>query len=207
MQLYSEPFNLRPGMWYLPARADSLKLLPLIESVIEQAPLRHMEPMRGFVMSVAMTNCGDVGWVSDRRGYRYDPNDPLSGKPWPPIPPMLKKLALDAALEAGYPGFEPDVCLVNCYQAGAQMGAHQDVNEIDYDHPIVSVSLGIPARFFFLPGAQKKGKSQSLDLNDGDIVVFGGDARTCYHGVRKLKPATHLVTGNVRWNLTFRHAR
>ncbi len=168
--------------------------------------MRHMETRRGFVMSVAMTNCGQVGWVSDRLGYRYAAHDPETGTCWPRMPDVLKKLANGAASVAGYSDFHPDVCLINRYEPGAQMGAHQDVNEQDFSQPIVSVSLGIPARFFYLPGQQKQGKSFALDLNDGDIVVFGNEARCCYHGVRKLKPAEHPLTGVFRWNLTFRRA-
>ena len=157
-------------------------------------------------MSVAMTNCGQVGWTSDRRGYRYSSIDPDSNKPWPLMPKSMKTLANLAAAAAGFDGFKPDVCLINQYKPGAQMGAHQDRNERNFDHPIVSVSLGIPARFF-VQGKSKGGKSVSTDVHDGDVIVFGGEARCHYHGVRKLKWASHTLFGSVRWNLTFRVAQ
>ncbi len=160
-------------------------------------------------MSVAMTNCGDLGWVSDRAGYRYSPIDPDSGAPWPKMPAALKQLAHDAAAQSGYKGFEPDACLINRYVPGAQMGSHQDRNERDRTQPIVSVSLGIPARFFVARDEQHasaSSKSISVDLSDGDVIVFGGAARMCAHGVRKLKSGLHPLWGEARWNLTFRCA-
>ncbi|MCL4157968.1 UNVERIFIED_CONTAM: hypothetical protein GTU68_018405 [Idotea baltica] len=157
-------------------------------------------------MSVAMTNCGEVGWTSDRQGYRYSPVDPLNQQAWPAMPVVLQSLATSAAAASGFDGFTPDACLINQYNPGAQMGAHQDLNERSFDHPIVSVSLGIPARFF-VQCAQKGGHSHSIDLFDGDIVVFGAEARCHFHGVRKLKLATHPLFGSVRWNLTFRVAQ
>ncbi len=206
MSLFNDPVPIKPGMWLLPGFASLQQLKPDIDSVIAQAPLRHMQTQRGFTMSVAMTNCGQVGWTSDRRGYRYSPIDPLSGEPWPVMPASLKKLAKDAAETAGFGLFEPDACLINQYKPGAQMGAHQDRNERDFSQPIVSVSLGVTARFFVL-GEQKQGTSKSVDLNDGDVIVFGGQARRYYHGVRKLKASSHPITGDTRWNLTFRVAQ
>jgi len=192
-------------MWLLPAFAASSDIWPEIESIVAVAPLRHMQTQRGFTMSVGMTNCGNVGWVSDRRGYRYSPIDPQSGQPWPKMPALLATLATNAASHAGFPDFKPDVCLINQYKPGAQMGAHQDRNERSFDHPIVSVSLGLSARFF-VQGETKGGKSIPVDVHDGDVIVFGGEARRCYHGVRKLKPGTHPLFGEARWNLTFRVA-
>lgn len=156
-------------------------------------------------MSVETSNCGSLGWISDRKGYRYTPNDPLSGEPWPDIPEVLMIIAEQAALVAGYDGFRPDSCLINHYVPGTQMGAHQDKDEKDFDAPIVSVSLGIDARFFVL-GAERRGTSKSVDLSDGDVVVFGGPSRLFFHGVRKLKASSHAVFGASRWNLTFRKA-
>ena len=206
MNLLSEPTSITQGMWLLPGFAVSTQIWPEIQHVVEQAPLRHMQTQRGFTMSVGMTNCGQVGWTSDRRGYRYSPTDPQTNQPWPAIPVSMKQLAKSAAEVAGFNEFEPDVCLINQYKPGAQMGAHQDRNERNFDHPIVSVSLGIPARFF-VQGRHKGGKSVSIDLHDGDVIVFGGEARCHYHGVRKLKPGTHPLFGSVRWNLTFRVAQ
>jgi len=206
MTLLTEPALITPGMWLLPGFASSSEIWPEIEQVVADAPLRYMQTQRGFTMSVGMTNCGEVGWTSDRRGYRYSAVDPVSDMAWPVMPTKMKTLAMNAAAIAGFDGFEPDVCLINQYKPGAQMGAHQDRNELDFDQPIVSVSLGIPARFF-VQGQQRGGKSVSVDLHDGDVIVFGGEARQHYHGVRKLKPATHPIFGSVRWNLTFRVAR
>lgn len=205
MSLLTEPTSIIPGMWFLPGFADSEAIWPEIQQVVARAPLRHMQTQRGFTMSVGMTNCGQVGWTSDRRGYRYSPTDPETGEPWPPIPTLMNRLAKSAASASGFNGFEPDACLINQYQPGAQMGAHQDRNERSFEHPIVSVSLGIPARFF-MQGEQKRGKSISIDMHDGDVVVFGGEARRHYHGVRKLKPGSHPLFGQIRWNLTFRMA-
>lgn len=192
-------------MWLLPGFATSSAIWPEIESIIAAAPLRHMQTQRGFTMSVGMTNCGAVGWTSDRRGYRYSPVDPQSGQPWPKMPSLLLTLAADAAAEAGFDGFKPDVCLINRYKPGAQMGAHQDRNERCFDHPIVSVSLGLSARFFVI-GESNTGKSIPVDVHDGDVIVFGGQARKYYHGVRKLKSGYHPLFGEARWNLTFRVA-
>jgi len=206
MSLLTEPTCIIPGMWLLPGFAASKEIWPEIQQVIAHAPLRHMQTRRGFTMSVGMTNCGQVGWTSDRRGYRYSPVDPISKKAWPPMPETMKTLANSAAAAAGFEGFEPDVCLINQYKPGAQMGAHQDRNEHSFEHPIVSVSLGIPARFF-VQGKHKGGKSVSIDVHDGDVIVFGGEARCHFHGVRKLKLASHPLFGSVRWNLTFRVAQ
>lgn len=192
-------------MCYLPNFARSEQLAPHIESVCQQAPVRQMRTRRGQTIQVSMTNCGQVGWVSDARGYRYDEIDPLSQEPWPAMPDALKSLASSAAKAAGFDEFEPDACLVNRYAPGMQMGAHQDRNEKDFKQPIVSVSLGIPARFFVL-GLTRQGSAIPVDLSDGDVVVFGGPARLFYHGVRKLKPNQDPIWGAFRWNLTFRKA-
>ncbi len=206
MSLLTEPTCVVPGVWLLHGFASSAALWSEMEQIIAKAPLRHMQTQRGFTMSVAMTNCGSVGWTSDRRGYRYSPTDPISDKPWPAMPALFSTLANDASEQAGFGRFNPDACLINQYQPGAQMGAHQDRNEKSFDHPIVSVSLGIPARFY-IQGETRGGQSQSVDLFDGDVIVFGGVARQYYHGVRKLKSASHPLFGSVRWNLTFRVAQ
>lgn len=192
-------------MTYLPEFVDSSSIRPIIEAILRTSPLRRMQTQRGQFMSVETSNCGSLGWISDRKGYRYTPNDPLSGEPWPDIPEVLMIIAEQAALVAGYDGFRPDSCLINHYVPGTQMGAHQDKDEKDFDAPIVSVSLGIDARFFVL-GAERRGTSKSVDLSDGDVVVFGGPSRLFFHGVRKLKASSHAVFGASRWNLTFRKA-
>lgn len=208
-QLWSDPVPVIDGMWLLPGFADSALLHGQIQALCKQSPLRRMQTRRGYTMSVAMTNCGDLGWVSDRQGYRYSPIDPDSGKAWPKMPSALKQLACDAAEQSGYANFQPDACLINRYVPGAQMGSHQDRNERDRSQPIVSVSLGIPARFFVMQPESEPStgnKSIPVDLQDGDVIVFGGAARMCSHGVRKLKPGTHPLWGEARWNLTFRQA-
>ncbi len=159
----------------------------------------------GHKMSVAMTNCGNFGWVSDETGYRYDPLDPLTGRPWPLMPEPFRQLAAGAALAAGFTAFKPDACLINRYQAGAQMGLHQDKNENDFGAPIVSVSLGLPAVFLF-GGMSRSERPRRIQLHSGDIVVWGGALRLAYHGVARLTTGDHPLTGPYRINLTFRKA-
>jgi alkylated DNA repair protein (DNA oxidative demethylase) len=178
-------------------------LLAEAARVAQAAPFRHLVTPGGFTMSVAMTNCGRVGWVSDRRGYRYDPRDPDSGAPWPPMPAPFFDLAARAAAEGGFAGYDPDACLINRYTAGAKLGMHQDRDEKDAWAPIVSVSLGLPA--VFLWGGKKRGGAvRRLRLESGDVVVWGGPARFVYHGVAPLKDGQHALTGGTRINLTFR---
>lgn len=206
MDLFPEQaINICAGMVLLPEFADSETLQKPLQQVLESSPLRQMQTSRGFMMSVHTSNCGNLGWVSDRSGYRYETCDPLNGAPWPAIPDAFLQLATDAAEQAGFGHFQPDACLINQYRPGTQMGAHQDKDESDFSQPIVSVSLGIDARFYVI-GPEKRGKSIPVDLSDGDVVVFGGPARRHYHGVRKLKEATHPRFGAFRWNLTFRKA-
>ncbi len=186
----------------LDAAAD---LLAAMDQVLAWAPLRHMETPGGFRMSVAMSNCGALGWVSDRRGYRYDSHDPVSGKPWPAMPAVFRQLAIAAAARAGYPGFAPDACLVNRYAPGTRLSLHQDKNERDYTAPIVSVSLGLPATFLF-GGLRRAERALRVPLEHGDVVVWGGPARLRYHGVLPLKAGVHPMVGEGRVNLTFRQA-
>ena len=203
--LISAELEICPGMVLLPGFADTARLRPILNTVLEQAPLRRMQTSRGFHLSVLNSNCGKVGWISDRKGYRYSKIDPVSGDSWPSMPETFRVLAHDAAAAVGYGGFEPDACLINQYQPGTQMGAHQDRDEQDFDAPIVSVSLGIDARFFVI-GPERRGKSTPVDLSDGDVLVFGGPSRMYYHGVRPLKHSHHPRWGAIRWNLTFRQA-
>ena len=174
-------------------------------SVINQAPLRHMMTKMGFAMSAAMTNCGALGWVSDRAGYRYDAKDPATNKPWPLMPASFQQLAALAAAEAGFGDFQADSCLINQYQVGASMGLHQDKNELDFTQPIVSVSLGIPATFQF-GGLARTDKTLKIPLVHGDVVVWGGQSRLNFHGIAPLKMNTHPILGAYRYNLTFRKA-
>jgi alkylated DNA repair protein (DNA oxidative demethylase) len=180
-------------------------LLEDLEGVIAKAPLRHMVTPGGHRMSVAMTNCGALGWVTDRTGYRYDCVDPASGEPWPRMPLSFLQLACEAASRAGFEGFMPDACLVNCYEARSRLTLHQDRNEQDFRAPIVSVSLGMPAVFLF-GGLKRTDKAARVPLEHGDVVVWGGRARMRYHGVMPLKAGHHALLGARRINLTFRKA-
>lgn len=180
-------------------------ILADLAQVIVQAPLRHMITPGGFAMSVAMTNCGDLGWVTDRQGYRYTSHDPVSNQPWPVMPTSFKQLATEAANQAGFKGFEPDACLINQYKIGARMSLHQDKNELDFKQPVVSVSFGIPAVFQF-GGLARADKTIKIPLNHGDVVVWGGEARLRYHGVLPLKENHHPALGDYRINMTFRKA-
>jgi DNA oxidative demethylase len=187
------------------ALANERALLHAIDAIATQAPFRHLITPGGFRMSVGMTNAGVLGWVSDRRGYRYDPIDPYSGQPWPAMPEVFRGLATDAALRAGFPGFEPDACLINRYEPGTRLTLHQDRDERDFAQPIVSVSLGIPAVFLF-GGMHRTDRAMRVPLVHGDVVVWGGAARLRYHGVLPLKPNGHETLGECRINLTFRRA-
>lgn len=180
-------------------------LLAGVDAVTAQAPFRHMETPGGYTMSVALTNCGQLGWTSDARGYRYARIDPLSGQPWPAMPPAFLQLAQAAAAEAGFPGFEPDACLVNRYEPGSRLSLHQDRNERDYAAPIVSVSLGMPAMFLF-GGGQRADKASRTPLFHGDVAVWGGVDRLRFHGIMPIKDRPHPRLGSQRINFTIRRA-
>ena len=188
------------------ARPVESDLIAALRDIAEQAPFRHMMTPGGHRMSVAMTNCGSAGWVTDRTGYRYDANDPASGKPWPQMPPSFRELAAQAATRAGFGAFSPDACLINRYQPGARMSLHQDRDENDLGAPIVSVSLGLPAIFLF-GGMKRTDKPRRFRLEHGDIAVWGGPARLAFHGVVPLADGEHALIGRQRINLTFRKAR
>ncbi|NMT64309.1 DNA oxidative demethylase AlkB [Marinobacter orientalis] len=187
------------------ASANDAGLLKKIGQVADQAPFRQMKTPGGHTMSVAMTCCGDWGWVTHARGYRYQQQDPVSGDRWPAMPDLFRSLAVEAAAKAGYAGFEPDSCLVNRYSPGAKMGLHQDRDEEDFGQPIVSVSLGTPVTFQF-GGMRRSDRPQRVSLEHGDVIVWGGPARLRYHGVLTLKASDHPLTGAYRYNLTFRRA-
>jgi DNA oxidative demethylase len=187
------------------AKSVEASLLAAIERVVAAAPFRHLVTPGGYRMSVAMTNCGAAGWVSDRTGYRYDPIDPESGEPWPAMPRVFADLAARAAAAAGFGDVSPDVCLINCYEPGARLSLHQDRNERDFQIPIVSVSLGLPATFLF-GGMKRSDRPRRIALHHGDVVVWGGPARMAFHGVMPLADGEHPLTGRRRLNLTFRHA-
>ncbi|WP_077046887.1 DNA oxidative demethylase AlkB [Pseudomonas sp. KK4] len=182
------------------------RLLPALEAVLQAAPFRQMVTPGGFTMSVALSSCGTWGWTTDRSGYRYTRDDPLTGQPWPTMPEVFLQLAQAAAREAGFADFVPDSCLINRYIPGAKMSLHQDKDEKSYAAPIVSVSLGLPAMFLF-GGFARSDKSQRVPLLHGDIVVWGGVDRLRYHGVLPIKQGQHAVLGEQRINFTFRHAK
>ncbi|WP_332778159.1 DNA oxidative demethylase AlkB [Polaromonas sp.] len=181
-------------------------LVCAVEAVIASAPLRHLVTPGGYTMSVAMTNCGALGWVSDRAGYRYEALDPLSGRPWPAMPACLLELAVRAAAQVGFAHFRPDACLVNCYEPGARLSLHQDKDELDLSAPIVSVSLGLPVVFLFGTTLRSDRPGRHW-LAHGDVVVWGGAARLAYHGVAPLADGHHARLGRRRINLTFRTVR
>jgi alkylated DNA repair protein (DNA oxidative demethylase) len=188
------------------ARPIEHELRDSLAEIVAQAPFRHMFTPGGYQMSVAMTNCGALGWVTDRKGYRYDTVDPVTQKPWPAMPPVFFELAEQAAAAAGFADFRPDACLINRYEVGARMSLHQDRDERDFGAPIVSVSLGLPAIFLF-GGPKRSDKPQRYRLSHGDVVVWGGPSRLFFHGVAPLAEGEHALLGRQRINLTFRKAR
>ncbi len=202
--------RLPAGLSLLRNAFDSTEIFDAINTVVAAAPFRHMQTPGRRQMSVAMTNCGSLGWVSGTHGYRYSSIDPVTAQPWPAMPPILLETAMRLAQQAGYPRFLPDACLINRYLPGAQMGLHQDRDEKDFSQPIVSLSLGLPAQFIIGGVSSTTGRNartQSIALNHGDAIVFGGAARLLFHGVRPLKPGHHPLLGNSRINLTFRVAK
>jgi len=187
------------------AETDSASLVDSIAKIAEAAPFRHFITPGGRRMSVAMTNCGTAGWVSDRSGYRYDSLDPATGRMWPEMPESFVRLAERSAAEAGFADFTPDVCLINRYEPDTRLTLHQDRDERDFTAPIVSVSLGLPAIFLF-GGFRRGDRPLRILVESGDVAVWGGPARLRYHGVDTLAAGTHPLTGSYRFNLTFRRA-
>lgn len=202
-----EIVEIAPGAVLLRGAAETVaeELLSQIQSVINASPLRTVMTPMGKPMSVQMTNCGAVGWVSDRTGYKYEQIDPLTNVRWPKIPAVFQTFATAVAARAGFEDFAPDACLINRYAAGSKMGLHQDRDEQDFMQPIVSVSLGLPIVFSF-GGVQRSDKTIKVELQHGDVVVFGGVSRLCFHGVGTLRRGEHPLTGGYRFNLTFRRA-
>lgn len=202
---WQEP--LAPGALILRRHAVSMaaELLSTMEQVAAVSPFRQMVTPGGYTMSVAMTNCGPLGWSTDQHGYCYSAVDPQTGQPWPPMPAVFLQLAQTAAELAGYRDFSPDACLINRYQPEAKLSLHQDKDEATLSAPIVSVSLGLPAIFQF-GGLKRNDPLQRVMLEHGDIVVWGGESRLFYHGIQPLKAGYHPLTGAVRYNLTFRQA-
>ena len=208
-ELFDQPAELplAPGAWLLRGHALAFEqaLLDAAAAVVEQAAWRRMLTPGGQAMSVAMTNCGALGWVSDATGYRYQARDPLGDRPWPALPAVFTQIARTAAAQAGFADFQPDACLINRYLPGNKMGLHQDRDERDFTQPIVSVSLGLPALFLF-GGLRRADKPARLTLQHGDVVVWGGPSRLAYHGVLALADGEHPRLGAQRINLTLRRA-
>jgi DNA oxidative demethylase len=204
--LFDSAQQIKPDVWLLPNAVNSQELIHDIALLAAASPFRHLQVASGQNMSVAMTNCGSLGWYSDRAGYRYQATDPLSlpmaGQAWPAMPPSWSQKASDLAALAGWSEFKPDACLINRYEAGARMGLHQDRDERDFGHPIVSVSLGASCQFL-IGGLKRTDPVQKIALHSGDVVVWGASARLMFHGVAPVK-----VSGNapLRYNLTFRKA-
>jgi alkylated DNA repair protein (DNA oxidative demethylase) len=187
------------------AEPDVAALMESLRDILVTAPFRHMVTPGGYRMSVALTNCGRAGWVTDRSGYRYDPIDPMTRQPWPSMPATFLRLGARAAAACRFDGFEPDACLINRYEPGARLSLHQDRNERDFGAPIVSVSLGLPAVFLF-GGARRSDRPRRLRLESGDVAVWGGPARLAFHGVEPLDDGHDPLTGRCRINLTLRKA-
>ena len=199
---------LGPGAVFYPGAARDYQetLMMQLTAIVAEAPLRQLITPGGRRFSVEMTNCGTLGWHSDQAGYRYEPRDPLSGHPWPAMPDNWAGFARDMAARAGFGSFDPQACLINCYAPGARMGLHQDRDETALDSPVVSVSLGLEARFLF-GGANRTDPTRRVTVLSGDVIVWGGKSRLAYHGIAPLRPGYHELTGERRWNLTFRRVR
>ena len=200
--------RLAPGASLLRAFAvrEAQGLLEDLRELTARSPFRRMSTPGGLRMSVAMTNCGDAGWLTDRTGYRYAALDPVSEAPWPAMPRAFRELATAAAAAAGFSAFAPDACLIRRYEPGARLSLHQDKDERDLELPIVSVSLGLPAVFLF-GGHSRSDRPRRIALEHADVVVWGGPARLRYHGVLPLEEGQHPLLGRHRVNLSFRRAR
>jgi len=203
----SEVIELSPGAFLLRGAAESVaeRLLVEIQLIITESPLRTVMTPMGKPMSVEMTNCGELGWVSDLKGYRYENHDPITSRPWPKMPTVFRDLARHTAETAGYTDFRPDACLINRYSVGSKMGLHQDRDEKDFSQPIVSVSLGLPIIFQF-GGTHRTNPKVEIELHHGDVVVFGGASRLAFHSVGTLRKGDHPLTKSYRFNLTFRQS-
>jgi alkylated DNA repair protein (DNA oxidative demethylase) len=197
--------SLHSGLRYLPgrlSRPEQENLVDIIRGVVAEAPLYlPVMPGSGRPMSVRMTNCGPLGWVTDReQGYRYQPSHPLTGKPWPPIPEALLDLWHELS---GHPK-DPEACLVNFYADDAKMGLHQDRDETDFSAPVLSISLGNTC-LFRIGGLARTDRTKSLKLESGDVFLLGGEGRLCFHGVDRIYPGTStLLKAGGRINLTLR---
>lgn len=199
---------LAPGAMLLRAFAapQAAALVQDLQQVTARSPFRCMTTRGGYRMSVAMSNCGTTGWITDESGYRYDGRDPLTAACWPAMPVSFSTLATCAAAAAGFPDFLPDACLISRYEPGARLSLHQDRDESDLESPIVSVSLGLPAVFLF-GGQRRSERANRVLLAHGDVVVWGGPSRLRFHGVLPLSDGEHPLLGRCRINLSLRKAR
>lgn len=203
--LVPEMEELAPGVFLFRTFVDEKKIFEVVQNAAKETPFRHMVTPGGKKINVAGISMGDAGWYSDRRGYRYERTDPMSGKAWPNIPHDISKITTDAAKKAGFKNFVPDSCFINRYEPGVRLTAHIDQDEVDFDQPIVSISIGVSA-IFQIFGKTRGGKAMNIPLHSGDLLIFGGPARRLYHGVKKIEPQSHPLTGDIRYNLTFRKA-
>ncbi len=197
--------EVAPGIFLFRNYVNEERFYDVVKAATAEIPFRHMVTPGGKRINVAGVSMGDCGWYSDRRGYRYEPTDPITGKNWPDIPDDISKITTEAASKAGFPDFSPDSCFINKYEPGVRLTAHIDQDEVDFGQPIVSVSLGASA-IFQVFGEKRGGKALNIPLHSGDLLIFGGPARRVYHGVKKLEEQNHPLTGNLRINLTFRKA-
>lgn len=191
------------GFKILAERLDPASQQALVDGVMSSARLYRPVTPGGKPMSVEMSNMGPLGWVTDARGYRYEPLHPVTGEAWPPIPALL----LDLWAELADPATPPDACLVNLYRAGARMGSHRDADEADFSLPVLSISLGDTA-IFRIGGLGRRDPTTSVRLASGDVCLLAGEARLAYHGVDRILPgSSRLIPGGGRLNLTLRRAR
>lgn len=197
--------ELAAGVFLFRSYVDEDIFMQTVKDVTKKIPFRHMITPGGKKINVAGSSMGKCGWYSDRRGYRYEMTDPVTGKNWPAIPSHIGKIITDAAKKAGFPNFKADTCFINRYEPNVRLTAHIDQDEVDFNQPIVSVSLGVSA-IFQIFGEIRGGKPLNIPLHSGDLLIFGGPARRLYHGVKKLEQSHHPLTGDNRINLTFRKA-
>jgi DNA oxidative demethylase len=199
MLFTSGPIQVCTDVWLLSGFVETSSLLKEIANITAQAPLRRMQVGRGKTMSVAMSNCGELGWTSSNNGYAYTSIDPASAQPWPAMPALFLSIAAQAAHAVAWAPFLPDACLVNHYVNGASMGMHQDTDEADLTQPIVSISIGASCKFI-LGGLTRQAPTRSIELTNGDVIIWGKSARLLFHGVRP------LAKDQERYNLTLRKA-
>ena len=202
-QLETEPTyeEVTPGAVLMRGLAlpQDREFLAAVDTITAAAPVHHAVTPSGLPMGVMVTDCGD----SRAFANRWDPANPTHKRVWPPMPVVLRDFAIRCAVRAGFPKFRPDACHINQYEAGIKLGLHQDRHECDMTQPIVSVSFGLECVFLF-GGLQRMDKPRHILLEHGDVFVWGGPARMCFHGVQPLKPGSHPLTGPYRINLTFR---